>query len=181
MSLGVARVEYPRPALRPVHREPEPAFALMKPRKLVIGLGNPCRGDDAVGLLLARRLKLTGLAGWAVVEIEADGTALLELWRGAAAVIVIDAGRSGAPPGTIHRLDARTQPIPRQLTLSSSHAVGLAEAIGLARVWNELPPKLLVFAVEGCNFAAGAPLSPAVEAAVDRVLECVRREAEQIM
>jgi hydrogenase maturation protease len=153
----------------------------MPPRKLVIGLGNPGRGDDAVGPLLARRLELTGLPGWAVIETEADGAALLELWRGAEAVIVIDAGRSGAPPGTIHRLDARTQPIPGQLALSSSHAVGLAEAIELARVWNELPPNFIVYAIEGCNFTVGAQLSPAVETAADEVQERVRREAEQIM
>ena len=82
---------------------------------LVIGVGNPWRGDDAAGLRVAALLQAHADEAFVVVEQSGEGAALMEAWQDAARVILIDAVRSGAEPGTIHRLDAVTQTIPRQL------------------------------------------------------------------
>jgi hydrogenase maturation protease len=133
------------------------------PRRLVIGLGNAARGDDAAGLIAARRLG--GL------EHEGDPLALLDLWDGADVAVVIDAVSSGAGPGTIHRLEAGAEPLPVRLRSSTStHAVGLGEAIELARALGRLPTRLIVFGIEGERFEAGAALTPAVAEAVDAVV-----------
>ena len=135
---------------------------------LVVGLGNAARRDDAAGLIAARRL---GALGLVAREHEGDPVALLELWRGAESVVVIDAVRSGAAPGTVHRLDASCAPLPAGLRGSTStHAVGLAEAIELARALGRLPGRLLVYGIEGARFEAGTGLSPPGEAAVDSVV-----------
>jgi hydrogenase maturation protease len=134
---------------------------------LIIGIGNEYRGDDAVGLIVARRLK-GRLAGSAIViEQSGDGAALMEAWRGAETVIIIDATLSDASPGTIRRFDASAQPIPKNSFRWSTHAFSLAEAIELARALGELPRLLVVYGVEGENFAAGLGLSPEVEKAAD--------------
>ena len=100
---------------------------------------------------------------------EGEPVGLIEDWTGADAVIVIDAVSSGAPPGTIHRLDPLSEPIPAGLSQGSTHAFGLAETIELARALDRLPARLLVYGIEGGCFDAGDQLSPPVRAAVDAV------------
>jgi hydrogenase maturation protease len=80
---------------------------------------------------------------------------------------VIDAVRSGAPAGTIHRLDVGSEPAPAAPRLGSTHAVGLAEAVELGRALGRLPARLELYGIEGARFDAGAELTPAVERAVE--------------
>jgi hydrogenase maturation protease len=151
-------------------RDPFPP-AGRRPRLTLIALGNPWRGDDAAGLEVARRLRGRLPDGVCLLEHEGEPLGLVEAWSGAPAVIVLDAVSSGAPPGTIHRLDARRERLPAELFRGSTHAFGLAEAIELARVLDRLPERLLVYGVEGASFTAGAGLSPEVERAVAALAE----------
>jgi hydrogenase maturation protease len=147
---------------------------------VVIGIGNEYRCDDGVGVMVARRLQARNLPG--VRIIEANGAALLEAWQQAETVILLDAVQSGAAAGTIHRLEAQAQPLPVQFFRASTHAFGVAEAIKLARALQQLPPRLLLFGIEGKCFAAGTELSAEVAAAVptvvQRVLEEIARHRE---
>ncbi|MCS6924750.1 MAG: hydrogenase maturation protease [Candidatus Binatia bacterium] len=146
------------------------------PRILILGIGNAYRSDDAVGLIVARRLRheLSDVAE--VREVSGEGTALLELWTGADAVIVIDAIQSGSAPGTVHRFDARSQPIPAASVRSSTHAFGVAEAVALARTLQQFPSRLVVYGIEGKNFAPGVGLSPEVDRSVEELVARVRQE-----
>lgn len=144
-------------------------------RVVVIGVGNELRGDDDAGLEVVRRLRRDG--GGAEVELhEADGMSLLELWNGARAAVLVDATRSGAPPGTIRRFDVGATGLPAAVGLASSHAVSVAEAIELARVLGRLPGRVVVFGIEGGRFDLGAGLSDAVESALDEVVRRVNGE-----
>ena len=100
---------------------------------LVIGVGNPWRGDDGAGIEVARRVG--GIA------FEGDGTGLVELWAGAEDAVVVDAAASGAAPGTVHRFDAAAGPLPARSLRSSTHHFGVADAIELARALDRLPPR----------------------------------------
>ena len=132
--------------------------------RLVIGVGNPWRGDDGAGLEVARRL--------GGVTFEGDGTGLIDVWDEADdEVVVVDAGASGGTPGAIRRFDARAAPLPAHSLRSSSHHFGVADAVELARSLDRLPPALRVYAIEGEDFGAGRRLSPAVRSAVDRLAE----------
>ncbi len=151
-----------------------------KSRLLVIGVGNPFRGDDAAGLLVARLLKDMGLDSSMITEHSGEGAALMETWKGADAIILIDAVSSGGAPGTIHHLDPIHQPLPAQMFHSSTHAFSLPDAIEMARALNELPPRLLVFGIEGRNFQAGAELSPEVSDALPKVAKQVFNAVETL-
>jgi len=140
---------------------------------LIIGLGNQYRRDDAVGLIVARSLKEAAPEHVRVLEESGEATALIESWQGADTVILIDALDSGAKPGTVRRLDAHGQPIPTRFFHCSTHAFGVAEAIELARVLGRLPPRLIVYGIEGKTFEAGLGLSPEVEKAAQEVVERV--------
>ncbi|SMF28888.1 hydrogenase maturation protease [Tistlia consotensis] len=146
-------------------------------RCLVIGLGNPDRGDDGLGRAVARALLGGRLPpGIEVVEAEGEATALLARLEGAAAAFLVDACVSGAPAGTIRRFDLGVSAQAPDAAPVSSHGLGLAEAVGLGRTLGLLPPRCILYAVEGACFEAGAPLTPAVAAAVDEVAERLRAE-----
>lgn len=146
----------------------------------IIGLGNELRGDDAVGLLAARRLR--GLVGdrTEVVEAEMAGVEIVALMEGARAVILIDAARSGQVPGAIHRLDASVSPIGSTLFPHSSHAINAVDALELARTLGTLPPTVIVYGVEAGDTGAGRPLSPRVARSLDDVVERILQESETI-
>ncbi len=148
------------------------------PGKLVVGIGNPLRGDDAAGLVAARQVRAAHPDGVTVLEESSDGTALMEAWDGADTVILVDAVRSGAVPGTVHRLDAGAGPLPAGYFSCSTHAIGPAEAIELSRALGRLPRRLVVYGIEGRTFAVGAALSPEVEAAAGEVAGRVLRELD---
>ena len=145
-------------------------------RILVIGVGNEYRSDDAVGLVVARRLRQLSLGNVTVIEESGEGTDLMESWKGADTVIIVDAASSGAKPGTIHRVDARARQIPRGLLHYSTHAFSVGEAVELARVMGQLPPHILVYGIEGERFEEGMELSGAVRESVGAVVELVLKQ-----
>jgi hydrogenase maturation protease len=164
-------------------------------RVVVIGVGNALRQDDGAGLEVARRVRaladpaeiaeaaaIAGGAEIAVREHEGEPLGLLELWEGARAAVLVDAihsGDSGVAPGTVHRVDVSSEPIPAPLLRgsSSTHAVGVGEAIELARALRRLPERVIVYGVEGLRFDAGSGLSGEVEGVIDSLAEAVLREA----
>lgn len=132
---------------------------------LVIGIGHPFRGDDAVGPAVAEAVAALNLPHTETLAHHGEGTDLMERWRGYAHVIVVDATRSGAAPGTVRQWDA-AETLPAALFLKGSHVLGLAEAVEMARVLGRLPPRLTVIGIEGADFGMGAGMSAAVGEAV---------------
>lgn len=139
----------------------------------VIGVGSP-HGDDWLGWELAERLRASeALAGWheqiSISLHDRPGAALLQAWRGTGLVILIDAVRSGAEPGRVHRLDAaQLAAQPRQL---STHGFGVAEAVQLAAALDALPEALQFFGVEIDPANTEMRLSDAVDAALPALVE----------
>jgi hydrogenase maturation protease len=149
-----------------------------KSSTIVIGIGNIYCRDDGVGIIVAQRLKQHLLSGVAILEESGEGARLLEAWRNAAVAILVDAVHSGAPTGTIHRLNANTAHIPDKFFHHSTHAFGLAEAIELARALHQLPLRTIVYGIEGSNFGAGVGLCGPVEQAAAAVVAWVLSEIE---
>jgi hydrogenase maturation protease len=141
---------------------------------LLIGIGNPLRGDDAVGVVIARRIQERHLPGVRVLEHDGEGASLMEAWKGAQTVVAIDAVSSKSKPGKIYRFEATKQPLPGRMFQDSTHAFGLHEAIELSRALHQLPVQLIIYGIEGRSFAIGGRLSKEVEKAasslVDRIL-----------
>lgn len=145
---------------------------------MLIGVGNEFRHDDAIGLLILRELRTQLSGAISMIEASGEGTTLIELWQTSNTVYLFDAVSSGSEIATIHRIDAHTQSIPSQFFHYSSHAFGVAEAVELARSLNQLPNKLILYGVEGSNFATGIGLSDAVKQAAENVIQQVLSELE---
>lgn len=139
----------------------------MGDRYLVIGVGNPMRGDDAVGLRVVADLvgKVPSWVG--LMTSDGDPATLIDAWRDAACAVVVDAMVSGCAPGTVDVFDATQTPLPACLALESTHGAGTAAAIELGRALGRLPRRLMVVGVEGDLFENGVGLSPAVQGAIE--------------
>jgi hydrogenase maturation protease len=159
------------PAERPPH--PRPAI-------LLIGIGNADRGDDGLGLAVACALSREAPEQVNIQRLSGNSLALLSLWQQADLVIIIDAVQSDAKPGTVYRIEAHHQPLPHTLFGSSSHSFGVAQAIELARSLQQLPPRLIIYGVEGHTFELGASLSPQVAHALPAVVARIRRDCTGI-
>jgi hydrogenase maturation protease len=141
---------------------------------LVIGIGNEDRSDDGVGPRAARLvLERLGTAV-RVAEVPGPVTDLLELWRDAGDVYVIDAVQSGGAPGQIHRFEVGREPIPSRFGSTSTHGLSLSDAVALAASLDSHPRRLVIYGVEVAELGHGPSLSAAVERAlpvvVDRVI-----------
>ena len=145
---------------------------------VVIGVGNELRGDDGVGLDVARRVRaFARRAGVEVREESGELLRLLDTWDGRRATVLVDAMRSGAVPGAVRRLDASDAPLnPAVGAPGCTHALTLADAIELARALGRLPPRVIVYAIEGADFTPGSALSRPVAAAVTTAAAAVMGE-----
>ncbi len=147
---------------------------------LIIGVGNEYRRDDGVGVEVARHIDKLGLPQVQVLAHSGEGASLLEHFREADLVIIIDATQSESSPGTVHFFDAGNSPIPTDFFNYSTHAFSVAEAVELARALNKLPTRLLVYGIEGKDFSAGIGLTEAVQVSVDTVVERITRDLKQM-
>jgi hydrogenase maturation protease len=139
--------------------------AAMTLRALVIGIGNPDRGDDAVGVQIAR-LVATQRLDVRVLELD-DPTEAFDAWEPADTVVVADAISSGGNPGDIHVIDAVARTLPAgSWAGGGTHAMGIAAVVEIARALGRLPQSLVVVGVEAGEFGHGFPMSDAVAAAV---------------
>lgn len=136
---------------------------------VVIGCGNSLRGDDAAGPELVRRLRERGVpAGVRCVDAGTAGIDAVLQMRGAVEVVVVDACRSGSPPGTLHEVSggeiaSRPSGGVDIHAVRWDHALALADSLlGAGR-----PRRVTACLVEAATCEPGAPLSPEVERAVD--------------
>jgi hydrogenase maturation protease len=144
-------------------------------KSVVIGLGNRLRGDDAVGLEVARLLRNRAPSVRAL-EHEREPSDLIELWAGTDTAIVVDA-LEGTEPGRIRRLEAGLAELrDRRPSSASTHALALGEVIELARTLDRLPHRLVLFGIEGTRFETGTDLSPPVRQAAEKAVELILAE-----
>jgi hydrogenase maturation protease len=146
---------------------------------LVIGVGNADRGDDAVGLVVARGLLARNLAGVDVRECVGEATALIDAFAASPEVFIIDAAQLGEPAGTVRRFDAAAEVLPQTISDCSSHSFGVAQGVELARALQTLPARCVLYAVQGEHYLEGQPLSAAVREAAVEVERCIAEELQR--
>ena len=147
-----------------VHRD-EPSGEEPTVMSLVIGIGNRFRRDDGVGPAVLDALAGRVL-GHDLVEADGEPARLLEAWDGVDVVVVVDAARTGAPPGTCRRFEPTAGDDLPAGGATSSHAPGVAAAWQLGRSLGRLPQRLVLVVVEAGDLGEGPGLSAEVAAAV---------------
>ncbi len=114
----------------------------------VIGIGSPF-GGDAVGFEAIERLRKERNrfpAKTELLSLDRPGSSLVSLLEDAKTVVLIDAMQSGQPPGTVQRIQLTE--LLAEATHPSSHSLGVAEALALAKALGVLPEKILIYGIE---------------------------------
>lgn len=147
---------------------------------LVLGLGNPLRGDDGVGSRVVEELERRRLPeGVEAVDVGTGGLDLIHLIEGRQRVIVVDAADVKREPGQFVRFSLREVELLQADDQFSYHDAGLAEVLALARALGRSLPTVVLFGVQPQAIGWGQGLSPAVEATlpalVDAVIDEIRR------
>ncbi len=148
---------------------------------LALGVGNPLMGDDGLGVELIKRLAERNLPP--EVRLEDGGTlgiSLLPLLEDADTVLILDAVKTGAPPGSAVTLNA--DELPRYFsTLLSPHQIGLKEVLAAAQLCDAMPRKLMLIGLEAQNTDFCAPMSDAVQAAIPSMLEFIEEQIKRAL
>ena len=149
---------------------------------VVIGCGNLNRCDDAAGVRVVHCLRERfGASVPSGVKLFDAGTGGLEVMfqaRGASALIIVDACRSGSDPGAVFRLpgsEIDTEHVPGYSLhdFRWDHAVHAGRRIFGA----EFPGDLTVYLIEAGSLQLGteltAPVSRAVDQVCERIAQCI--------
>jgi hydrogenase maturation protease len=139
-------------------------------------MGNEFQGDDGVGPFIIQELRARDLPEDVVSFQCREGFALMELWGDKEMAILVDAAVSGAAPGSVFRFEVHMESPPKQSFRGTTHHYGLPEAIGLAKALNLLPPRVIVYGIEGKRFDVGRRLSPDVETGAEEVVQSIVKE-----
>ena len=143
-------------------------------RTLIIGCGNLLRGDDAAGPVLVRRMWERGLPdGVRCVDGGTGGMDVAFQMRGVPEVILVDACSSGSEPGSLFEVPGHEVENLPPLTGINLHAFRWDHAIAFGH-WllkDDYPANVTAYLIEGERYEIGDGLSPAVDAAVDRLVD----------
>ncbi len=148
---------------------------------LVIGIGNAFRGDDSAGLSVLRALAGSEPGGSALAECHGDVAELMWLWKGRKKVILVEAMRTGALPGTISRVVLPDELVPNGLSEASLTGLRAWEAIDSVQRVGEIPETLVVFGIEGRRFTFGSDVSEEVRRNIPRLAGMVLKEIELLL
>lgn len=157
---------------------------------LVLGLGNPLRGDDGIGPRVVAELEHRELPeGVEVLDAGTGGLDLLQIIEGRERVVIVDAAEVSVEggriaPGQFVRFapeEAHLAGTPRGVAGEgfSFHHAGVSEVLGLARALDRPLPSIVVFGVQPKKVGWGEGLSPDVERALPVLVDAVLQEVSK--
>lgn len=156
---------------------------------LVACLGNNLRGDDGVGVEVARRLSREQLpAEVTVEEYGIGGVHLVQtlLSERPDALVVVDCADRGKAPGTVmviepEVVDLASLPVAdRHDFLANMHSTNPERALAMARGMGALPAQVVLIGIQpsdidGLKETLSPPVQAAVEVAAIEVMSLIRR------
>jgi hydrogenase maturation protease len=144
---------------------------------LVLGLGNVVCTDDGAGVAAIHRLLRQYAMPDGVVALDGGtlGLSLLPLVDSAAQVILVDAIAAEAPPGTQVRIEG-DEVAPAVYERLSPHQIGVSDLLAGASLLDKYPDRVVILGVVPASIELGLERTPAVEAAIPRLVERVVEE-----
>jgi hydrogenase maturation protease len=148
---------------------------------LVLGLGNVVCTDDGVGIAAVHKLLREYAMPEGVVAVDGGtlGLSLLPLVDNASQVIMVDAVAADEPPGTQVRVEG-DEVAPAVYERLSPHQIGVADLLAGASLLDRYPDRVVILGVVPDSIELGLRRTPAVEAAVPRLVERVVEELTEL-
>jgi len=144
-----------------VDAEAAPASAL------VLGVGNPLMTDDGVGLRILEDLRRScAVDGVEFLDAGTLSLVLLPRIEQCRRLLVLDAARLGAPPGTVRVLENSDMDAFLRESDSTVHDVGLRDLLDASRLTGALPAPRALVGVQPGRVGWGTQCTAAVEAAI---------------
>ena len=144
---------------------------------MVLGLGNPLRGDDGVGPRIIEELTRRGLPeGVTALDVGNAGLDLLNILEGWERAVIVDAAEMGREPGCFVRFTPDEARLTQAGDHFSLHNAGLGDALALAGALGWTLPELVIFGVQPAEVDWQAGLSLAVEASIPALIDAVMKE-----
>jgi hydrogenase maturation protease len=146
---------------------------------VVLGAGSPLMGDDGLGIEALETISQKWVETPSLRFLDGGiwGMRLLPHIEDADRLLVIDAVRAGAAPGTLVRLER--DEIPRHLrTKISPHQIDLSEVFAVAELRGTFPGEAVVLGIEPAQIEAYMEISPEVIATIPFLIEAVERQLE---
>ena len=153
---------------------------LSPPQKIVIlGIGNILLSDEGVGVHVANELAKMDLPpDVSVVEGGTDGFRLLNVITEADRLIIVDALKGGAEPGSIYRFDVGDVKSCPSGFKTSVHQIGILEVIDLSGLIGKTP-HTTVIGIEPKSLEMTMELSPEVREKVPKIIDLVLDEVKR--
>lgn len=135
----------------------------------VVGIGNVLLGDDGAGVWLVHRL-IAEYRFEPEIELLDGGTlglGLISYLAETERLIVIDAAKTGSPPGTLAVLGERDVPASLR-TMLSTHEASLSDLLAALTLLGRAPREFVAIGIEPQSLAPGIVLSAPVRATLAR-------------
>ncbi len=145
---------------------------------MIVGIGNPYRGDDAAGwVVIDGLMKIIG----SVIRLEkrrGDFAELIDIFSTYKTVYLVDACQSNGPLGDWQRIDLHHQPKMEERPQTSTHGFGIFQAISIAKNLGQLPNRIILYVINGNHYTMQSGLSSLVSKSVDIVIEKILNEED---
>ncbi len=147
---------------------------MSRKRLLVLGVGNPLAGDDAIGIEIVKRLKKLKLPK--EVDVIEGGTLsfqLINFFDNYDKIVVVDAVKSGKKPGSVVKIEMKDLIESISVSVASSHDFSfftVAKALSMIRKI----PEIVVVGIEVENLESFEPsdsVKKSLDEAVKKILE----------
>ncbi len=155
-------------------------------RQAVIGLGNPLRGDDGVGVRLVEMLReQVESSAWAppggteLVTAGADPLLAGAVIAECPQALLIDAAELGGEPGEFRFFRPQEALLSGAVEARSAHTLPVSRVLEMMDALGS-PCRLQVMGIQGGQMEAGRGLSAAVEKRVPEMLRRIKEEVSQL-
>lgn len=146
-------------------------------RTVVLGVGSPLMGDDGLGIAVVEMIRERQPDDPAIALLDGGtwGMSVLPLIEAADRLLIIDAIKSGAEPGTLVRLE--DDEIPRHLRQKlSPHQIELGEVLAVAHLRSMFPAEAVAIGIEPARIELHEGLSEEVGATVPELIEAIEEQ-----
>jgi hydrogenase maturation protease len=146
----------------------------MKPKTIIIGVGNPFRGDDGIGSAIIKILRTENSQNFVLVDGGTDGLALLDQLAEYEKAIIIDAVQMLEIPGIVKSFTPAEAKIKIKSDVLSTHGFGLAEMLKLADELN-IKTKITIIGIQPKNIDFGEGLSDEIKTQIPQILKLIKQ------
>jgi hydrogenase maturation protease len=143
---------------------------------LILGVGNVLLTDEGVGIRVAdemRKMKLP--QNVEVIDGGVGGINLQYCVEGRKKVIVVDAVKAGAPPGTLFRFTDKDLAAKKGV-MRSAHGIDFSDVVSIVNFLGTRPDEIVFLGIEPESLDAGMELSPNIEKMVPVLINLVMKE-----